>query len=99
MSFQDILADSWNIMRAAAGLGTARPTSILDYALADGPLDIRRIEDARSMPSGFLRWDGPIPAVPVPPPVAVKVPEPDLVLSAPRLQASSNRLQPLSKRL
>jgi hypothetical protein len=96
MSFNDIVADSWNLLRMASGaMSSGPPVSILDHALSDDPLDILRLDDLFSLPHGAMSWEGPVPAVPEPPPPASEPEEaPPSALSAPRLQARSNRLTP-----
>ena len=91
MSFDIVLQESWDVMLPLRGQGEPRSMSMLDFAIAEGPLDLMQYR----LPDVMV-WQGPILAEPErkPKPVLI-VAEPQLV--TPKIQNKLNRAAPSSE--
>ena len=90
-----VLAEDWSVARPSfmmPGFVAQRPTSILDFALQDGPINVMSLDNLMGSPA--MQW-GLVPALP--PPRELASPQPDLPskpLPVPKINKSSRRLSP-----
>ena len=71
-----VLAEDWSVARPSfmmPGFVAQRPTSILDFTLQDGPINVMSLDSF--MGSLAMQWVGLVPALP--PPRESALPQPD----------------------